>query len=170
MKLIDIQSALLKDRETTFTLKGETYGSRFVIESLETEEETFEVKWKQKTRTVNYAVGTLYWFFASEESKTSYNGSFIEAKPARFHESRRRVRISQVEELGWEENLEGWKARHLANDAQRVANEVEKENADLHLAKVLTEALGVTVTAGEASTVTKTIREALLNHFTTINA
>lgn len=170
MKLTDIQSALLKDKETTFTLKGERYGTRFVIESIETAEESYDYKWKQKTRTVNYAVGTLYWFIASEEEKTSYSGALIEARPARFITSRKRVRISQVEEVTWEETLTSWQEAHLRQDAQRVANAIEQDNADRHLAQVLTEALGVEVSVRDAQSVSKSLREHLLNHFSAVNA
>jgi hypothetical protein len=97
MKLQDIQSALLKDKETLFSVKGERNSKRFVIESIETKEETYGTySWNVKTRTVNYAVGTWYYFVASEAGRTSYDGSWIEPKPARFIDGKFRSRISQL--------------------------------------------------------------------------
>jgi len=166
MKLQDIQSALLKDKETLFSVKGERNSKRFVIESLETKEETYGTySWNVKTRTANYAVGTWYYFVASEEGRTSYDGSWIEPKPARFIDGKFRCRISQVEALGWDDTLSQWQGKCLTSDAQRVANETERDNADKHLAQVLTESLGVDVNTREVQAISKNLREALLHHF-----
>jgi hypothetical protein len=165
MKLQDIQSALLKDKETLFQVKGERHNKYFVIESLETKEETYGNSWNLKTRTVNYAVGTWYWFVASEEGRTSYNGSWIEAKPARFIDGKFRCRINAVEALGYDLTLSEWQHSWLTNDALRVAKETERAHADKHIAQVLTESLGVPVSVNEVHGISKNLREALLHHF-----
>lgn len=169
MKLTDIQSALLKDKETLFTVKGENL-RYFVIERIESKEESYDYHWKEKTRTVNYAVGTLYSFYSSEPARTSYNGSLIEAKPARFYERQTRVRINQVEALGYDLTLSQWQESKLRCDADRVAREQAQDDADQRLARVLTEALGVEVSVRDAQSVSTKLSEALLNHFTSVSA
>ncbi len=170
MKLTDIQSALLKDKETLFKVKGDRHNWLFVIESIETKEESYDYHWKEKTRTVNYAVGTCYKFYRSEPARTSYSGSLIEAQPARFATIKQRVRLNQVEELNWNDNLSKWQADCLKYDAERVAREAEQDNADQHFASVLSEALGIEVKSYDAQSVSTKLRDALLNHFTSVNA
>ena len=165
MKLQDIQSALLTDKETLFSVKGERNSKRFVIESIETKEETYGNSWNLKTRTANYAIGTWYYFVASEKGRTSYDGSWIEPKPARFIDGKFRSRINAVEALGWDETLSQWQERNLTSDALRVANETERDNADKYFAEVLTNSLGVAVSTDEVHGISKNLREALLHHF-----
>ena len=164
MKLQDIQSALLKDKETLFQVKGERHNKYFVIESLETKEETYGNSWNLKTRTVNYAVGTWYYFVASEEGRTSYDGSWIEPKPARFIDGKFRCRINAVEALGYDLTLSEWQHSWLTNDARRVANLTERAEADKYFAEVLTNSLGVPVSTDEVHGISKNLREALLHH------